>query len=103
DVLKDCQECSIVNRKRISGFKFVQSSKVNERVPFDILNLNSFGQIVLIGIDYFSRYVNMSCIDDRKPETIIKAIEKMYGENFCPKIIVTDNAKEFSGNFLNFD
>ncbi|MGL5636186.1 MAG: integrase zinc binding domain-containing protein, partial [Bacteroidales bacterium] len=57
NVIKECEKCSNINRKKGGGCDFVTTSRKFERVALDIMKLNTEDKLVLLGINYFSRFV----------------------------------------------
>lgn len=79
-----------------------QSTYPSERCHADIfgpLKVTKLGnRYILSMIDAFSKYIHLVALPDMKSETISKAFFDNYiVHRGCPKIIVTDNAKYFTG------
>lgn len=80
-----------------------QSTYPSERCHADIFGplkeTKSGNKYVLSMIDAFSKYIHLVALPNMQSETISKAFFNNYiVHRGCPKILVTDNAKYFSGN-----
>lgn len=97
EIISRCEECCIISTKKDAGKDFVTTHRKFEKMTVDIMNLNEENNIVLILIDYFTRFVKMKIIQNRKSETIIGCLEEMFKELAIPEMLVFENEKEFTG------
>lgn len=96
ETLKKCQWCIMGNRKRKQGFEFVITNRRGERIGIDIMKLSEEDRVVLIIVDYFTRFVCAEIIRNRSSSEIIKQLIKIFEKIGTPELIVSDNAKEFT-------
>ncbi|KAG0420324.1 Gag-Pol polyprotein, partial [Dictyocoela roeselum] len=69
-----------------------------ERVAFDILEIKK-NDLILLGIDYFTRKVFGKAINSKCSEKILEFIKCVHGE-FPMKTLLTDNGGEFNNEIL---
>lgn len=102
--LKKCEICSINNRKRRIGNRFVTTSKIFEKVALDIMQVSENNKFyLLVLVDYFSRFLKLFVLENRKSDEIIFNLKNYFNAIGYPQTIITDNAKEFvSEKFKKF-
>lgn len=100
-VLKSCEECSIMNRKKKGGFDFVATSRKFEKFAIDIMYLEETNRFVLLCIDYFSRFVSFAFLERKTSSCIIMELDKIFKKLRDPEMLVCDAAAEFSSKEFN--
>ncbi|KAF9752815.1 Transposon Tf2-9 polyprotein, partial [Nosema granulosis] len=94
-ILKECEICQVANRKTKGGVEFVTSVRKGEKFAIDIMEIGEPKKRVLIGIDYFTRYLYAKILEERTTEKVIAALEEWFSVDEVPECIISDNAKEF--------
>ena len=64
---------------------------------------NSFGVVMnyIVTIkDHFTGFVILDCIPRKTPELVASVLNKWFGSYGYPKILHTDNGKEFTGKVI---
>jgi transposase InsO family protein len=95
NVVKKCQICIENNRKQSGGSDFVTTSRPWEKVAIDIMKINEEEINVLVTIDYYTRYLNVAIIENRRSETIMSTLQNIFKKSGWPEEIISDNGKEF--------
>jgi hypothetical protein len=90
-VLKDCEICSINNRKTTGGCDFVVTRRKLEKVALDLMDIGGENRYVLVGIDYFTRRLWGSRLKSKESSEILKVLEKWIREDGFPEEYITDN------------
>ena len=93
-MIKECETCQMVNRKRKGVFEYVTTTRPFEKVGLDLIDLRENTMYVLIAIDYYTQYLNATILKCKEAKEIVGAIKtwmeiKRYQKN---KI---ENRKEF--------
>lgn len=94
EVLSKCEKCQEVDKKYKKAWKFRETSKPGELVAMDILELTK-NKRILLAIDYFTRKLYGSKVRSKKPEELLKAIERISKEIKIEKLLM-DNGREFN-------
>ncbi len=95
-VIKKCEKCQIYNRKKSGGCDFVSTRFYLEKVAFDLIDYRDIGKYVLLSIDYHTRMVWGTVLNDKRSSSIVEFILKLCRNGRKPMEIITDNGKEFS-------
>lgn len=95
NVIKECEICEINNRKNKEPPEYVTSTEPLEKVALDLLHLAEESCYVLIGIDYFTRFISAKVIYDKKGLSVVAALEEWFKDGYIPKEIISDNGREF--------
>ncbi|KAI5179860.1 hypothetical protein PAEPH01_2701, partial [Pancytospora epiphaga] len=95
-VLKKCIICNRNNRKQDGGEEFVESTHYLEKIAIDILHVSEEGVTVLVLIDYFTRILRIEISEQRTTEDIKETLKRIFNKTGTPKMIISDNAKEFT-------
>ena len=95
-------ECTICRRYKKTPprpkIAMAKASTSNEVVSLDLKEFNKENKYILYMVDEFSNYVKGEVINNKKPETIIKAFNKAWvedGPGIPSKGTMTDNGGEF--------
>ena len=94
-VVKQCAVCQENNRKKRNAPVYVESSKPFEKVAIDIMHLSDENKYLLVGIDYFTRFVATRLIDRKDMHSVTKAMSAWFSEGHIPETLISDNGKEF--------
>lgn len=95
DVLAECDVCQINNRKNKKIPEYVTTTRPMEKVASDLLNLENEDCYVLVGIDYFSRYISTAIIKNKSGDSVIEKLKLWFQDGYIPDELITDNGKEF--------
>lgn len=93
--LKRCEICLINNRKNKGGSEFVETTRKLEKWAIDIVKIETDDKWVMVGIDYFTRYLFAEVIDSRTTRNVMITLGKWFNRRGVPEEIISDNAKEF--------
>ncbi len=99
-ILKECDVCSINNRKTTGGCDFVATRNKLEKVALDIMDIGEFKRYVLLGIDYFTRRVWGIVLRSKETSEVIRAVQEWIKEDGFPEELITDNGKEFCSSIF---
>jgi hypothetical protein len=72
NVVRKCKICIENNRKQSGGSR----NYIETIVAIDIMKINEEEMNVLVSIDYYTRYLNVAIIENRRTETIISTLHK---------------------------
>lgn len=97
--LEQCMVCLKKDRKHIKPGKFIYTFLPGERVAVDILEIKK-GDLVILGIDFFSRKVYGKALKSKNSGKILEFIKNIH-DKLPIKCLVTDNGKEFNNEMLN--
>ncbi|KRH92567.1 putative LTR retrotransposon, partial [Pseudoloma neurophilia] len=75
-VLKKCEVCKKYNIKKGSKGEFVISNRSFEKVALDLIDMRQKGAHILVGIDYFSRFIVTKTIKDKSSKTVFDVIKE---------------------------
>ncbi|KAK6090225.1 hypothetical protein P3W45_000773 [Vairimorpha bombi] len=81
--------------KKISG-EFVATSRIGKKSEIDIVEIGEPRKCVLLGIDYYTRYLYGTILESKASRNVIEAMENWFRESGVPEEIISDNEKEFS-------
>ncbi|KAF9761341.1 hypothetical protein NGRA_2709 [Nosema granulosis] len=95
--LRECERCQIGNRKAKGGVEFVTTSSKGEKLAIDVMEIGEPRIHVLVGIDYYKRFLYAKVLEDKTAQSITKAMEVWFKNEKVPEMIISDNAKEFEG------
>lgn len=76
------------------------TTRCMEKVALDVMDLRSKEGYVLVGIDYFLRFVVAEIIKEKSAGQIKKALKNWFGYGGIPEEIITDNGREFSNEMI---
>lgn len=99
-ITKECNVCQINNRKKNLPAKYINTSRPMEIIGVDLLEIRRLNKYVLIGIDYFTRFVCTSVVSNKNSEGIVCAMEEWFLNGIFPEKVITDNGLEFSNQNL---
>lgn len=99
NVIKKCEVCTRLNRKNRIGHDFVETNKQFEKVAIDLVDLRAENKYILLGIDYFSRFILAEAILDKRASTVINVLQRWFQE-WSPEEIVSDNGREFNNEAM---
>ena len=72
------------------------------KVASNLLTLNNRDYVILV--DYHSKFIAVSRLEDTKSSTVIKAIKKIFSIHGIPKILFSGNGPQYvSKEFRNFN
>jgi IS30 family transposase len=71
-----------------------------EKVAIDILQVEKEKQLILIYIDYFTRWCRMKLIENKMAMIVLNDIEEFCKSFGKPEEILTDNGREFANDLL---
>lgn len=54
-VIKECEICSVNNRKKMGGSEFISTCRPLEKMALDMIDTRAEGKYVLVGVGYYSR------------------------------------------------
>lgn len=95
NIIKRCDVCNKTNRKNKNGYEFVETTKQFEKVAIDLIDIRADkGIYIMVGVDYFTRYIMAEIIRDKKACTVVNVLRK-WCTNWSPEEIISDNGKEF--------
>ncbi len=109
DVRQHVRECITCQQfKAASGLQqqWQELPPVNqpmERVSTDVTDMGSGAlgyRYVLTVIDHISRFVNFYPLTARTAETVIKKLDMLVDSYGTPRVLLTDNAREFCSDTL---
>ncbi|KAF9752783.1 Transposon Tf2-6 polyprotein, partial [Nosema granulosis] len=89
-ILKECETCQVANRKTKGGVEFVTANRKGEKFAIDIMEIGEPRRRILIGIDYFTRYVYAKQIKERTSEEIISVLEEWFTRGDVPEVLISD-------------
>ena len=89
NVLKGCEMCQRVNRKKNHGSEFIETSRPFERVGVYLIDIRSVGKYIITKVDYFSRYYCCEIIENKKSSTIIGILKNWCKEGIIAEILVS--------------
>jgi Integrase zinc binding domain len=78
NVTKKCGICAENNRKKTGGSDFVTTERPLQKMALDIAKVDGDARKILVAIDYYTRYLRMKVIEDRRSGTIITAFSSMF-------------------------
>lgn len=99
--LKKCNIFQINNRKEKGGTEFVATSRIGKKSGIDIVEIGEPRKCVLLGIDYYTRYLYGTILESKASRNVIEAMENWFRESGVPEEIISDNVKEFSSSELS--
>ncbi|KRH93832.1 LTR Retrotransposon, partial [Pseudoloma neurophilia] len=94
-VINKCEICQKFNRKKGNKNEFVTSSRPFEKVALDLIDMRREGIYILVGIDYFSRFIVTKSIKDKSAKTVCDVIKEWIGLGYIPETLISDNGREF--------
>lgn len=97
EIIKSCDNCAKNKQKSNGGEKFIESQGPNELAAADIFFVNQKNAF-LTYIDYYTREAAIKKLRNKSASSIKKALEEVFMEKGAPKVIITDNGKEFVNN-----
>lgn len=108
EYVRSCDECQRrkVQRRRPAGLMQPHESfQPMEVVAFDYLGplpetLNK-KKFVILAIDHFSRFVDAKAVKDQVAERFVRYFAEYCGRFGVPKIMVSDNARQFDNKCLD--
>lgn len=83
------------NRKNKGVSEFVKTTRKLEKWAIDIVKIETDDKLVMLGIDYFTRYLFAEVIDSRTARSVMATLGKWFNMKGVPEEIISDNAKEF--------
>jgi len=97
EFIKKCENCAKNVQKTDGGEVFVETQNPNEIASADIFFVNQKNAF-LTYIDYYTREASIKKLKNKSSSSVRKALEDIFREKGTPKILVTDNGKEFINN-----
>ncbi|KAG0427929.1 Gag-Pol polyprotein, partial [Dictyocoela muelleri] len=97
-IISKCETCLKIGKKNNSSGEFIWTHFPGERVAFDIMEIGK-NDLVLLGIDYFSRKIFGKAIKTKDAQKVLRFIKEVHLK-FPIKCLLTDNGKEFHNNLL---
>lgn len=85
--------CARYNRKKTGGHDYIEGNEIFGKFGTDFIDLRDRGKYVLTMVAYFTRYLFAEVIEVIRSSTVLEVM-KRWTEEYTPKVIVTDNAKE---------
>jgi hypothetical protein len=104
-IVKQCTPCQQYNASR-EGYHPARTSDASfplDHVAVDcaVLNCTSDGDVyILILIDYFTKFVWIRTLPDKKMTTIARSLWDIFSNFGLPKIIQSDNGSEFVNKLI---
>ena len=106
---KNCQKCKITTHTSRSFTPLVPwpiATQPNERVHIDLMGAyktsDKGNKFIMVMTDAFTKYVVVAAIPNKEAETVADTFFKEWISRFaCPKILVSDNGKEFCNNIMD--
>lgn len=103
DYISNCQACLTFkneNRKE-TLIPHDVPSRAWSKIGVDVFHFN--GEKYLIGVDYYSKYVEIAKLNTLTSEAIILELKNIFSRHGIPDIVMSDNGPEFkSYKFQNF-
>lgn len=99
-VCNECIKCQEINRKNRNPVVFISTRKKFEKFGIDIKEFEKGDKLMLVRIDYHTRYGFAEIIKDKKAKTITSKLESWFN-GIYPEEIIIDNAREFKSFELN--
>ncbi|KAF9761577.1 Pro-Pol polyprotein [Nosema granulosis] len=94
-IIKECEICSINNRKTTGGCEFVATRKKLEKIALDIMEIGESSRYVLVGIDYYTRRLWGKVLRAKSTGEVLNALKIWVREDGFRDELITDNGKEF--------
>lgn len=82
-----------LSEKRGKG-EFVITSRPSEKVCLDLIEFRKEGKYLLVGIDYFSRFINIQILENMDADHIVNTIKEWCNNGYIPEMLITDNGRE---------
>lgn len=104
--IKECITCQQLKTARGLQMQWQELPLCNkplERISMDITDMhtsNSGHRYVLTLIDHYSRYVKFIKMRSRLAEEVVKGLQTYMGDFGAPKVLLTDNAREFHATIV---
>lgn len=95
-ILNLCRICLEQDKKYYKLCKFIHTKFPGEKMAFDILEIGK-GDLVVMGIDYFTRKLFAKSLTNKEAEEVVEFIKSVYKE-FPFKSLIADNGREFHNN-----
>ncbi|XP_063360590.1 uncharacterized protein K02A2.6-like [Cydia amplana] len=99
DVERAVLACETCQRHRAAPAREpLQPHDVPER-PWQVLAADIFefkGKLFLLVVDYFSKFVEISCLNNLQSGTVIESLKQMFSRHGIPEKLVTDNGTQFT-------
>ena len=104
DVVKECPTCrKFTKTKDLPKIGLRKASDINEVVSLDLKEVRNMNKYILFMVCEFSKYIRGEVINNKEPETVIKAIEKNWvhkGPGYPTKGFFSDKGKEFDNKVM---
>lgn len=102
NVVKECYICSQAQPlKTHDTMVHITASKPNERFQMDLVDMRLYAQEnnniswLLVVLDVFSKFSMCAELENKKADTIVNALKKVFQRFGPPTILQSDNGKEF--------
>lgn len=95
NVIKECEICEMNKRKRKNSPTYVQTNRPLEKVAIDVMYLNEENRYLLVGVDYFTRFMALESLEKKDMYGVRNALEKWFAKGHIPEQLISDNGKEF--------
>lgn len=99
-ICKECELCQIENRKKNVPSEYITTYKPMQLVAFDLLTLEENEGYILVGIDYFTRFICTKFLRNKTSQGIVDSVIKMMEDGFIPEKIITDSGREFTSDMF---
>lgn len=93
-MIKHCEPCNKNYQKNNGGEVYIASSNPFEKIGIDLLMIAQ-DRPVLTFIDYYTRIAKIRLLKSKSEIEITKALEEIFNETGYPKLLISDNGKEF--------
>lgn len=104
EVVKECPTCRKYAKTRdFPKVGLRKASDINEVVSLDLKEMRNRGKYILFMVCEYSKYIRGEVINNKEPETIIKAIEKNWihkGPGYPSRGFFSDKGKEFDNQIM---
>ncbi|EIE90565.1 hypothetical protein RO3G_15276 [Rhizopus delemar RA 99-880] len=107
ETIKSCIECQ---RHNISKKGYHPLKNILAYLPFDHIGIDLLGPLpvtanenvyVLVMIDVCTRYIILRPLKNKQSDTVAKELIKIFGDYGIPKIIQSDNGREFKNSLMH--
>ena len=104
EVVRECPTCRKFSKTRdLPKVGMRKASDINEVVSLDLKEMKKYGKHILFMVCEYSKYIRGEVIDNKEPETIIKAIENNWvhkGPGYPRRGFFSDKGGEFDTKYM---
>lgn len=95
NVIKKCELCQRENRKNTIKGEFITTTRQFEKISLDLINTRKEGCYIMVGIDYFTRYIVTKILKEKTAGSICDTVKEWCVLGYIPETFIVDNTKQF--------